>query len=379
MNRLRRAMLQSVAAAALLTPTTAPPALAGPRAAPTTVHLQAALDDLQQYGILGAVLCVDTPGRPRAQFTTGYADGARRIPMSATLGFQIGSQTKTFTAAAIVRLAKDGRLRLDDPVTRYLPQLGDAEGVTIRQLLQHTSGIGDGIGLIEGKGDPPSGHFDLQDVLLLSRVAGREFAPGARWHYNNAGYALLGRIIEIASGQSRTTFIHQRLLDPLGLRSTRIGSGEDWSMIPMAAGYAWSSQTSGPVDMTRPPDLSWAGAAGDMVSTADDLVRWSRSLLDPRAPSGISLADLTESAVPTGISDVMQRYGQGIGLYRLAGRDTWGHGGFIHGYITLTTLDPSSGTVIVILASLTGTSAADFPALKTAVTLLATTATAGSP
>lgn len=339
-----------------------------------SLYLQEALDDLERFGVLGSVLMVDSRDRPRIALASGYVGADRQVPMTPDRGFQIGSQTKTFTAAGILLLAQEGQLALDDPISRYVPDAPDADGVTIRHLLQHTSGMGDGIDLLDTAGEPPTGHFELEDIYLLGRVQGRSFSPGARWHYNNTGYDILGRIIEVVSGESRPRFLRERILEPLAMDNTWFGSTEDWPVDDMARGYAWSERAGEALDMTGPADLSWADAAGDMLTTAPDLVKWWRSLLDPAAPTGLALADFTSDAVPTGIPDMMSSYGYGLGHFRLAGRSAWGHGGNIHGYVSLSAVNPETGTVVVLLSSTSGLPETTFPALKTALTLVVATA-----
>ena len=335
-------------------------------------RLQSGLDDLSRYGTLGAVLAIQTPRRPAISVTSGYADASKTTRMDAARAFQVGSQTKMFTAAAILLLAKDGRLKLDDPVARFIPEATDSAGVTIRHLLTHTSGVGDGIDLFAA--DPPRSHYRFDDLLLLSRAYGPQFAPGTRWKYNNTAYDMLGRIIEVASGESRSAFVRRRLLAPLDMKDTYIGTEEDWSAARSASGYVWSEKSGSVVDMTRPPDLTWAAAAGDMISDADDLLKWSAALVSGRSPVALTLEDFTANAVATGLPDALVEYGNGLGGFSLAGRRAWGHGDFIHGYITFSVFDPDTQTAVVVLASLAGRQGTEYGALKSAITALAAVA-----
>ncbi|HKU13492.1 MAG TPA: serine hydrolase domain-containing protein [Steroidobacteraceae bacterium] len=331
-------------------------------------RLQSGVDDLARYGVLGAVVAIQAPRAPIIAITSGHTDASKSTAMDAARAFQVGSQTKMFTAAAILLLAKDGRLRLDDPVARFIPDAADIEGVTIRHLLTHTSGVGDGIDLLET--EPPRSHYSFDDLLLLSRAYGRQFAPGARWRYNNTGFDMLGRIIEVASGESRSAFLRRRVLAPLGMRDTYVGTEEDWRAASVASGYVWSEKSGSVVDMTRPADLTWAAAAGDMISDAEDLLKWSTSLVSGRSPAALTLQDFTAGAVATGLPDALVEYGNGMGGFSLAGRRVWGHGGFIHGYITLSVVDPQTQTAVVVLASLAGQQGTQYAALKSAITTL---------
>ncbi len=367
--------------AALLTPLPgrASAATACPQSAQVCSHLQSGLADLSRYGVLGAVLAIDTPGRRAITITSGYSNAGQTAPMEVSRAFQVGSQSKMFTAAAILLLAKDGRLTLDDPVARFIPEASDTEGVTIRHLLTHTSGVGDGIDLFDSISERPRGHYRFDDLLLLSRTYGRQFAPGAQWKYNNTGYDMLGRIIEVASGQSRSVFLRRRVLVPLGMHETFIGSEEDWSGVSVASGYVWSEKSERVIDMTRPADLTWAAAAGDMVSNAADMLKWMSSLVAERSPVSLSLVDFTATAVPTGLQDSLVEYGNGLGGFSIAGRRVWGHGGFIHGYISFSAVDPTTHKQVVLLASLAGQKSTEYAALKGAMLTLVTTSFETSP
>jgi CubicO group peptidase (beta-lactamase class C family) len=334
--------------------------------------LQSGLDDLSRYGTLGVVLAIQTSRRPAITVSSGYVDAGKTKRMDASRAFQVGSQTKMFTAAAILLLAKDGCLKLDDPVARFIPEAADIDGVTIRHLLTHTSGVGDGIDLFAT--DPPRSHYRFDDLLLLSRAYGPQFAPGTRWKYNNTAYDMLGRIIEVASGESRAAYVRRRLLAPLGMSDTYIGTEDDWTAAKSASGYVWSERSGTVVDMTRPADLTWAAAAGDMISDADDLLKWSAALVSDRSPVGLALEDFTANAVATGLPDALVEYGNGLGGFSLAGRRAWGHGGFIHGYITFSVVDPVTQTAVVVLATLAGQQRTEYAALKSAITALAAVA-----
>ncbi len=349
------------------------------QSAPVCSRLQSGLDDLSRYGVLGAVLAVGTPDQRAITLTSGYSNAGQKAAMEASRTFQVGSQSKMFTAAAILLLAKDGRLTLDDPVARFIPEASDTEGVAIRHLLTHTSGIGDGIDLFDSVSERPRGHYGFDDLLLLSRIYGRQFAPGAQWKYNNTGFDMLGRIIEVASGQSRSVFLRRRVLVPLGMHGTFIGSEEDWSGVSVASGYVWSEKSERAIDMTRPADLTWAAAAGDMVSNGADMLKWMSSLVAGRSPISLSLADFTAAAVPTGLQDSLVEYGNGLGGFSIAGRRVWGHGGFIHGYISFSAVDPVTQTQVVLLASLAGQKSTEYAALKGAMLTLAATAFETSP
>jgi CubicO group peptidase (beta-lactamase class C family) len=337
-----------------------------PVAAATLEQPAAALDAgvalLVSRGAREAVLVAVAPGQPpriASAIPEGSGDPLHRL-------FQIGSQSKWFTAAGILLLAKDGLLNLDDPVTRHLPDLPDGAGVTLRHLLNHQSGLGDGVAILEEAGRVPSGAFPFGELALLSRIRGRQFAPGTQFAYNNFGFDVLGEVIRIVSGESRAAFLRRRILLPLGMSETWFGAEESWPTARGARGFHW--ETGAAREMTDPGRLAWADAAGDMVSSAADMLRWLGAMQEPDNPTGLGLADFTRAAVDSSTHGPdMPNYGFGVMHRRFLGRMTWGHGGFIHGYITYAGIDTVSGTRFVALTSGAGRDAAEPGRVLTAV------------
>ena len=159
------------------------------------------------------------------EHTCGFADLASQRPMDADTSLMAYSMSKTITAAAVLRLVQDGRLRLDDPVARYLPSQPYGDRITIRQLVAHTSGIGNPIPLRWVHPAAHHGHFDESAALdAVLRKHGRlRSAPGARFAYSNLGYWLLGSVIAAASGTSFTDYVTKNVFAPLGLVGSQLG------------------------------------------------------------------------------------------------------------------------------------------------------------
>lgn len=330
-------------------------AFAPAQAAEATTNPAGALDAAarwaQRNGAGEVVLAIAAGGEPQIAAILPEDGGSARHRL-----FQIGSQTKWFTAAAIVLLEREGQLQLDDPAAKYIPELPDGEGVTIRQLLTHTSGLGDAVSFLEAEGHIPGGPVDFEQLKLLSRLAGGQFPAGERFAYNNYGYDVLGEIVQIVSGESRAAYLRRKVLQPLGMQETWFGAEVEPPVGARAIGFAWDG--AGPRDMSDPYPLQWAGAAGDMVSSAHDLLLWLDALQDPANPTGLTLADFTSTTVAAGGHGAdMPNYGLGVMHRSLMDRMTWGHGGFIHGYVTYFGIDQASGARFVLLTAGKGDSA----------------------
>lgn len=312
--------------------------------------MEVALAGLDKAGVLGAVVSISVPGRDPVTVSRGYVDIERQIPMDTSRLFQIGSQTKMFTAAALLLLERDGKLQLDDLVSMYVPDLPRPNELTIRQLLTHTGGIGDSVTFF----DPPAGqrpdfHVSFENHLFLGKVAGEQFEPGADWMYNNFGFIVLGRVIEAASGMTLDAYTQQNILEPMGMHDTYLGYLETYPYERMARGYFGAD---GAIAETTQPGLSWASSAGDMISSVADMHRWANMLRGEDNPLGLSLSSFDRDPVP--VEDFGNLTGYGLGMMRrdLGGYTMWGHGGFIHGYVTLMLLEPESGTVVQLMTSL---------------------------
>lgn len=330
--------------------------------------LEPVLADLSRVGVLGSTLAIDIPGRDPLFIAAGYVSKERTLATDASSLFQIGSQTKMFTAAAILLLEKEGKLSLADPVSKYVSGVTGSPEVTIEQLLTHTGGIGDSIVLFDPPAVRPDYHVSLEDHLLLGRVSGQQFEAGKGWNYNNLGFVVLGRIAELASGQPLNEFVRGRLLQPLEMDSTWLGALESYPEARMARGY-FVEEKSGELNDSSMPDLSWASSAGDMVSNLADMLSWSKSLLDPENPVGLTLDDFKRTVVETGSPGNMKHYGFGMMGRNLNGHELWGHGGNIHGYVSLTMIDPDTGIIVVLMTSLVDAPDNLLPTLESVVSM----------
>jgi CubicO group peptidase (beta-lactamase class C family) len=278
----------------------------------------------------------------------GIADLEWKAPTDAKSPFRIGSLTKQFTAAAIMKLREQGKIGLDDPLSKYLPDF-DTKGhtVTIRQLLTHTSGI--------PNYTAQPGFFaqeaplDLTDQQVLATIQGvpLDFDPGAKWEYSNTNYYLLGMIVAKLSGMAYADYLQQAFFRPLGLTHTRYGATAP--IIPeRAQGYSYLPAThehlnSAAISMNVP------GGAGALISTAGDLVRWQIALTGGRAVTAASYHEMIASAVPTGQGD--GRYGFGLGIGTQLGHQVISHSGGINGFNSVLSYVPDIGLRIAVISN----------------------------
>lgn len=286
---------------------------------------------------------VGRDGRTR-NYTAGVTDmgtGAK-VPVDGQV--RVGSNTKTFTAAVVLQLVGEGKAELDAPIERYLPGLVRGEGIdgraiTVRQLLQHTSGLPNYTDFMIDDFLKAGGHTYYQPRALLDLALSRKalFAPGTDWSYSNTNYVLAGLLIEKVTGRPLAEQITQRIIDRAGLRHTYFpGVGDESIREAHPRGYH-AAQPGGPLgDITR-MDPSWGWAAGQLISTPGDLNRFFSALIGGKLLRPAELAQMrTTVAIPdrTGMEPGV-RAGLGIISTPLScGGLMWGHGGDIPGYTT---------------------------------------------
>ncbi|MEU9850757.1 serine hydrolase domain-containing protein [Streptomyces sp. NPDC047985] len=312
--------------------------------APSTASAAPRPDTVQQglnalvgsEGVPGALASVKgRDGRTRT-YTAGVGDLATGTKVPGDGQVRIGSNTKTFTAVVVLQLVAEGKVGLDAPVDTYLPGLLRGDGIdgrriTVRQLLQHTSGLpnytkylGDDIRSYEPR--------ELLDLALQHKA---DFAPGARWEYNNTNYLVAGLIVQKVTGRPLAEEMDRRVIKPIGLRHTYFPDpGEVTIRERHPKGYYQDSPGTPLVDATQ-WDPSWAWAAGQLVSTNADLNRFFSALLSGRLLPKAQL-DQMRTTIPAGYPfPAGARYGLGLVSTPLScGGVYWGHGGSITGYET---------------------------------------------
>ncbi|MFI5804543.1 serine hydrolase domain-containing protein [Streptomyces sp. NPDC051561] len=355
------ALLTTLTAAALLgTGALAGPATAQVVGSATEGHdrTRAAVDALVlKDGVPGVVARAEGPGGSRPwTATAGVGNLTTKQKRSTQDRFRVGSLTKTFTATVVLQLEAEGRLSLDDRVEKWLPGVVRGHGhdgakITLRQLLQHTSGVFDytsdpefgeermGAGFLEHRYD----SLTARQLVKVALGHAPAFEPGAKWQYSNTNYILAGMVIEKATGRSYESEISRRILRPLALRATSVPHDE--SRMPKPSSRAYSKLSRDPA-ATKKYDVTelnptLAGAAGGMISSTGDLNRFYRALLTGKLLPAQQLKEM-KTTVPIG--DMAPGYHYGLGLFSQklsCGKEVWGHTGGIHGSSThaVTTVD----------------------------------------
>ncbi len=288
----------------------------------------------------------------------GWAESATRRATDTSTLYRVASITKTFTAAAVMRLRDEGRLDLDDPLVDHCPELNAAgrgvapiERVTLRALLSHESGL---------LGDPPGtdwsrGIESSTFAEILARVGEIAVvaAPFAASKYSNLGFLLLGEVVARASGLTYVDYVNRNLLEPLGMSSS------GWEPLPsemkarLAVGHQARSFADHPaVAQDNPP--VWAD--GGLVTSVGDLARWLSLQLSAHRPSvegdlPVDRATLRSMHAPRYLSDSLWRKAYGIGWYSLRrGESIWvGHGGSLHGFTSYVGFHPGSQLGVIVL------------------------------
>ncbi|MGW1409156.1 serine hydrolase domain-containing protein [Streptomyces sp. NPDC002403] len=307
--------------------------------APDAAALRAAVAGLPTDDATAALVRVSgTGGDWRG--SAGVHDLVSGRPADPDGRFRAGSVTKVFTAAVVLQLAGEGRLGLDRPVRRYLPDLIPAayEDVTVRQLLNHTSGIpSTGSG---GDLDDWYAHrFDLHDPVQTVREAtAREpdFVPGAQQHYANIGYTVAGLLIERVTGDSYASQVSRRVLEPLRLKDTYFPGADPAIRGPHNRGYQLFG-TAGELRDVTVWGATDAWAAGDLISTTEDLERFTRALFSGQVVRGPLLQEmftLPDASVREYGTGKPAAYSAGLSVMRLGGREVWGKTGGRWGYNT---------------------------------------------
>ena len=294
----------------------------------------------------GLALAVVRGGKVGTLRTYGKANLELDAPVTRNTVFELGSLTKQFTAVAVMMLAEDGRLRLDDSIADHLPEVPEAwRAISIRHLLTHSSGLQD---YLTSPGLPEQshalGHREMTRLFAL-RIR-QEFSPGDTWAYSNTGYLLLGDIIERASGQSYWTFLRARVFVPAGMPATR--SSEPRAVIrDRATGSAWNNGAF----ENRPSLTENAYSAGAIVSTITDMTRWAVAL---QAGALISKASGDQIWTPVTVTlGPLPPFSYGFGwvVDQERGRRVVLHSGGTPGFSSAIRHYPDEGLTVIVLAN----------------------------
>lgn len=298
---------------------------------------------LEEHTIPGGVVAVASRGRILHLGAHGLANAELGAPVTDSTVFEIGSISKQFVAAAALLLVEEGRLGLDDPIHRHLGDLpSEWLGVTVRQLLTHTSGIPD----YEEIRSYDVYRFRLtpEEVIRIAHSRPMDFEPGTGWYYSNTGYFLLSMIVERIEGRPLGRVLAARIFEPLGMRQTRMADPE--AIIPhRAAGY-WVDRTGALINR-QPTETSSTLGAGGLLSSAGDLARWDDALYDDRLLGDASREAMWTAAVLPDGRDTGYALGWVVRPYR--GLVSQGHSGQVAGFVASFTRLPRQELAVIVM------------------------------
>lgn len=295
----------------------------------------------------GCAIGVSLDGKPVVEKAFGMAELEYQIPITSKTIFESGSVAKQFTAAAIIALSLDGKLSLDDPVKKYIPEMPDyGSPLTIRHLLNHTSGLrdwGSVMGLTGvGRGDRIISQALAIDVITRQKAT--DFVPGSEYSYSNSNYNLLAEIVERVTKQKFPAFVQERFFKPLGMTSS--SWRDDYQRIVPGRAQAYEGPLAGPWRLSMP--LMNVYGNGGMLTTVGDWLKWN-AMLDSRS-MGEKLVDEMETV---GVLNDGRKidYALGVVVDKVNGfRRVW-HNGSTAGYQTMLTRYPDLKLSIAVMCN----------------------------
>lgn len=297
----------------------------------------------------GAAVLIAKDGKILFEKGFGLASVEHHVPITPETKFRIGSISKQFTAAAILKLSEEGKLGLQDKLLKFVADYPRGDEVTIHHLLTHTSGIKSYTGKPDfikavTVGAKPDEHIET------FKKDPYDFSPGEKWSYNNSGYFLLGYIVEKVSGKSFGDYLHQAFFEPLGMKDS--GVHEATAILENeATGYMFEGDR---LKKALNWDMSKAGGAGALYSTVGDLQRWNEALFAGRV---LRKETLAAAFTPVRIKDESASepketgYGYGWSIQKFRGVDEIGHGGGLHGFVSQLSRIPKENLTVTVLAN----------------------------
>jgi CubicO group peptidase (beta-lactamase class C family) len=299
----------------------------------------------------GCALAVVKDGEP--VYTKGYgmANLDHDVPITPSSVFHVASVSKQFTAAAVALLAQEGKLSLDDPVQKYIPEISEfGSPVTLRHLVHHTSGLRDQWDLLELAGWRYSLDLITNDDVMevVSRQRELNFSPGEKYLYCNTGYTLLGIVVARVTGRSLREFTTERFFEPLGMKNTHFR--DDHAEVIKNQAYGYEPDAKSPAGFRLSPTNFDTVGATSLLTTVEDLARWDRNFYDGKVGGQPLLDRLTERGVLNGGKQIDYAFGLVHGNH--AGAATIDHGGSDAGYRSQFTRIPEKGLTVAVLCNL---------------------------
>ncbi|MEO7099337.1 MAG: serine hydrolase [Luteolibacter sp.] len=311
--------------------------------APFEDGIKSHLAKLTEDNSPGMAVLVARDGKITYQGGFGWADLDKKTPVTAGTKFRIGSITKQFTAAAILRLSEEGKLAVTDPLDKFFP--GFPDGITLQHLLTHTSGIHSYTDKPEflGKVGKPITPVEL---ITSFRNDPPDFAPGKGFHYDNSAYFLLGEIVAKVSGKPFGSYLQDTFFGPLGMKNTGIYLNAT-PPADMAKGY---SVADGKAVAALDWDMSWAGSAGALYSTVGDLFLWNEALFGGKILKDASFKSMTTPVkLPDGVDGL--NYGYGLVMAEVNRLPAISHSGGLNGWSSDLLRLPDQHCTVIALAN----------------------------
>lgn len=277
----------------------------------------------------------------------GLAEMEHGVPNTPQTVFESGSVAKQFTAASLVLLQQDGKLNIDDPVRKYVPELPDyGSPLTIRHLLNHTGGLRDWFSVRALSGEGAGEHIITQQLIFdtIIRQKGLDFTPGSEYSYSNSGYQLAAMLVERVSKQKFADFVAERILKPVGMKNT--GYRDDFQRITPGRAQAYSKTADGPWRLNMP--MMTAHGGGGMLTTVSDWLKWN-AMLDARTWNAPLVDALETQGVLNNGQKISYALGLTVGSYK--GNKQIAHGGATAGYRTFLGRFPDKKLSIAVLCN----------------------------
>ncbi len=298
---------------------------------------------LQHQHLAGLSLAVARNGEVLYAQGYGYRNLAKRLPATPQTIYNIASMTKQFTATCVMLLQQDGKLNVDDPLSRFLTGFPNGDKITIRNLLNHTSGLADYLDLLDVN------SLSLPKILAAVEKAPLRFAPGTRYEYSNSNYVLLGIVVSKVSGMPFDAFLSERIIVPLQLHSTSIGT----TPIDMPEGALGYTVVNGRTTLTPPQGVSILDYPdGGVNTTVLDLVKWDDALDSGRVVNK-NLLQMMMTPGPHA-AETTYNYGFGLGIDSAYGHREISHQGEWTGYSGENVTFPDERFVVILLSNTDG-------------------------
>ncbi len=330
---------------------------------------KAAADIIAKTGAPSASIAVVKDGRLMYAHAYGLANIETKTPATPQMRYSIGSISKQFTAAAVLMLAEEGKLSLDDKVVRWLPELTRANNVTIREILSMTSGYQDFWPqdyVMPGMLQPAS----AQDIMAGWARKPLDFEPGTKWQYSNTNYVIAGAIVERVAGMPLIDLLQKRVFEPLQMTSV---FNTDLAPLGPTDPRRYLRYGLGPLRPAPKEGKGWMFAAGELAMTPSDLAKWDISMIDQTVLRPESYREMQkEVQLANGVGT---RYGLGVSLSLVDGRRLISHGGEVSGFTAENDVYPDDRAAVAVLTNIDAASAASQIATKVANILFAPTGT----